>query len=138
MGSQVLAQYPSSTGYVPLQHWVWNLPHTRFLDRSLGPRSSAVVGDGLDVVAVGVEQERAVVPAVVPALARRAVVDEACGRTGGPERVDRRVVRRSERKVNVLGRLAVVQPQATGAGEEPGGVVEAVAAWLEHAEHARV
>src|SRR5204862_5520361 len=58
---------------------------------------SAVVGDGLDVVAVGVEEERGVVAAVVAPLAGRAVVDEPCVGAGGPEGVDRRVVCRSER-----------------------------------------
>jgi hypothetical protein len=58
------------------------------------------VADGLDVVAVGVEHERAVVAAVIlGALARRAVVPVAGLGQDAPELVDVVVRRRSERDV---------------------------------------
>src|SRR5215213_4007619 len=101
-------------------------------------RNSPVVRDRLDVVAVRIEEKGRVVAALVPPLAGRAVVDEAGLGARAPERVDRRVVGRREREMEVLGRLPVVQPQATVAGEEPGGVVEPVAARIEDLQHGRV
>src|SRR4051812_1934475 len=60
----------------------------------------SVVVDALDVVSVGVEHERAVVPRVVDgALAGTAVILVARGERGGVERPHGRVVLRSEREV---------------------------------------
>jgi hypothetical protein len=71
----------------------------------IGAASGAVVVDDLDVVAVGVEHERAVVAGVVDRpLARSAVVLVAGLERGGVERPDRRVVAGPERDVDVLGR----------------------------------
>jgi hypothetical protein len=65
------------------------------------------VVDDLDVVAVGVEHERAVVARVVDrALARRAVVAVPGGERRPVERVDGRVVGGGEGEVDVLGRNA--------------------------------
>src|SRR6185437_15795754 len=71
------------------------------LRTSQGTRVSLfrLVADGLDVVAVGVEHERAVVVLVVPAHTRRAVVRAAGGETRGVERVDGRPVLGREREV---------------------------------------
>src|ERR687898_1555008 len=87
-------------------------------ERSLGPfpirsprdvaggvvgHGSAVVVDDLDVVPVGVQDERAVVAGVVDgALAGIAVVLVARGERSGVERPDGRVVVRREREVHVL------------------------------------
>jgi hypothetical protein len=68
------------------------------------------VADGLDVVAVGVEDEGAVVARVVVALARGAVVAVAGCECDAVELVDGRVVRRREGDVQVLGqRLPVLR-----------------------------
>src|SRR5947207_12601161 len=71
-----------------------------------------LVADGLDVVAVGVEHERAVVALVVPAQARRAVVGAAGGEARGVERVNGRPVLARERDVH-SGRvgLALMEPE---------------------------
>src|SRR5690242_5495116 len=76
--------------------------------RSLAP----VVADDLDVVAVGVENERAVVAGVVAPLSRLAVVAIARGDEGSVELVHRRVVRGAEGEVHVLGRRPVVVDDA--------------------------
>ena len=66
-------------------------------------RRSAVVVDDLDVVPVGVQDERAVVARVVDgALAGTAVVLVARGESGGVERPHGRVVLRREREMDVL------------------------------------
>src|SRR5215210_3492726 len=71
------------------------------------PRLGAVVVHDLDVVAVGVEHERAVVPAVVVrTLPGRSVVAVARVCEGAVERIDRRVVLRLEGEVRLLRRLA--------------------------------
>src|SRR5258707_9635808 len=87
---------------------------------------SAVVVDDLDVVCVGVQDERAVVARVVDgALAGAAVVRVARGERGGVERPHGRVVLRREREVDVLRERPLVVDQreaevlgisATGAG----------------------
>src|SRR5207302_4391002 len=65
--------------------------------------SALVVVHDLDVVAVRVEHERAVVARVVHrALARRAMVLVARGERGGVERAHRGVLARGEREVDVL------------------------------------
>jgi hypothetical protein len=71
----------------------------------------AVVGDGLDVVAVGVEHERAVVVCVVVvADPWRAIV----GAAGGVEGVDRRAVVGSEGDMDAGSeRLALDDPEVT-------------------------
>ena len=59
--------------------------------------SAPVVVDELDAVAVGVEQERAVVVRlVVGPLARRPGITEPGGRPGAPERIDVGATRRDE------------------------------------------
>ena len=73
---------------------------------------SAVVVDDLDVVPVGVQDERAVVARVVDgALAGTAVVLVARGERGGVERPHGRVVLRREREVDVLRERPLVVDQ---------------------------
>src|SRR4051812_37579206 len=73
---------------------------------------SAVVVDDLDVVPVGVQDERAVVPRVVDgALAGTAVILVAGGKRGGVERLHCGVVPRREREVDVLGERPPVANQ---------------------------
>src|SRR3954470_10757049 len=70
---------------------------------SRAARSSAVVVDHLDVVPVGIQDERPVVARVVDgALARTAVVLVARGERRGVERPHGRVVPRREREVDML------------------------------------
>ena len=74
--------------------------------------SAAVVEDGLDVVAVGVEHEGAVVAGVVLGpLARRAVVAVARAGRGAVERLDGRVGRRAG---NAMCRFSVGGPSDHG------------------------
>src|SRR2546430_14390875 len=79
----------------------------------------AVVVHDLDVVAVGVEHEGAVVAGVVDLpLARAAVVAMARIDRGAVERLDRGVARRGEGDMHVRGRLAADERErAVLAGE---------------------
>src|SRR4029077_2761032 len=73
---------------------------------------SAVVVDDLDVVPVGVQDERAVVARVVDgALTGTAVVLVARGERGGVERPHGRVVLRPEREVDALRERPLVGDQ---------------------------
>src|SRR5436190_14619923 len=79
---------------------VWNVWPARCGGRR---RRSAIVVDDLDVVPVGVEDERAVVARVVDgALAGPAVVRVSGGERGGVERPHRGVVPGGEGEVDVL------------------------------------
>src|SRR5579871_1742385 len=82
------------------------------------------VADGLDVVAIGVEDERAVVILVIPAQSRRAVVRSACGDRGGVERVDGGAVDCRERHVHSrrVG-LALVDPERRALLAQPAHAV---------------
>jgi hypothetical protein len=70
------------------------------------------VADPLDVVALRVEHEGAVVVLVVPAHARRSVVRAAGGEAGGVERVDGRAIVAGERDVQSrrIG-LSLMEPE---------------------------
>src|SRR5262245_60969895 len=46
------------------------------------------MADGLDLVAVGIAQERAIIRSMIVAESRRAVIGAAGGDTGAPEGVD--------------------------------------------------
>src|SRR5438128_1942638 len=72
------------------------------------PCSRTIVADGLDVVAVGVEEEGAVVAGVVVARAWLAVPRRPTLDSGPPERVDGGVVVGDEGQVRVLRRLGLV------------------------------
>ena len=80
--------------------------------------------DDLDVVPIGIEDEGAVVPRVVAPLARRAVVAvTGCGELA-VEGVDRGVVVRLERDVEVLRRRAVDQAERRIRAAEVHALVE--------------
>src|SRR5437868_6434235 len=73
---------------------------------------SHAMTDRLDVVAVGVEDERTVIVLVIPAEAWRAVVGAAGGEAGSVERVDGRPFVAGERDVGARPvRLALVEPE---------------------------
>ena len=78
----------------------------------VGHGSAVVVVDDLDVVPVGVQDERAVVAGVVDgALAGPAVVRVARGERGGVEGAHGRVIGRGEREVHVLRERPLVVDQ---------------------------
>src|SRR6266550_910396 len=108
---------------------------------SLGTAGSLVpvVADGLDVVAVGVKDEGAVVARVVVALARGAIVAEAGCERDAVELVDGRVVGRREGDVQVLGqRLAVLRDREIGPLREPLLGIFPTELVAERREHGRV
>src|SRR5581483_4638632 len=103
--------------------------------RCSGVSSSQAMTDRLDVVAVRVENVRTVVVLVVPAHARRAVVNAAGGETRGMECVDGRSVFARERDVHAGSeRLALLDEEDRVARPESG---HAVLGPLLHDAHAQ-
>src|SRR5262245_42195566 len=77
-----------------------------------------------DVVAVGVEDEGAVVAGVVWALARRPVVAVAGGQSYPVELVHRRIVRSGDSDVEILGWLTRREPETAPAASEPDPILD--------------
>src|SRR3546814_14696067 len=77
-------------------------PH---LDRRRAALMFAVI-DRLDIVAVGVEQERGVIARMIGPLARRAIVAAARRQPGLAKGIDRTAIRRMKRQVMPPGPLA--------------------------------
>src|SRR3546814_2988545 len=88
-----------------ISDWSSDVCSSDLLDRRRAALMFAVI-DRLDIVAVGVEQERGVIARMIGPLARRAIVAAARRQPGLVKGIDRRAIRRLKRQVMPPGQLA--------------------------------